>query len=56
VPWTRPLGLSAMNRAPLDRQEEDGIVTLECQEEWFVWPEAPRFPSFRDTICTWQTG
>src|SRR6266550_3257656 len=33
VPWTRPLGLCAMKRAPLGCQEEDGIVTLDCQVE-----------------------
>src|SRR5213080_1064114 len=36
VPWTRPLGLSGMNCAPLDCPEEDGTVTLGCQEERFV--------------------
>src|SRR6266699_4513565 len=33
VPWTRPLALCAMKCAPLDCQEEDDIVTLDCQVE-----------------------
>src|ERR1700687_2547633 len=33
VPWTSPLGLSPKKDAPLDCQEDDGISTLDCQEE-----------------------
>src|SRR5436309_10643365 len=48
VPWTRPLGLSGMDCAPLDCPEEDGTVTLGCQEERFVGgnqaiPFVPRY-------------
>src|SRR5260370_2545328 len=37
VPWTRPAGLSVMKFAPLDCREEDGILTLDCQEERAGW-------------------